>query len=100
VAGADDDPAEETRQALLVVDVINDFTHDGADGSSTPSFDALQAWKLPSAASPVPPRRARASGDPIPTLTVLDFVWQLGELAAAGGDPRELLFGPNPLTAT
>ena len=34
-----------------------------------------------------------------PDLTVLDFVWQLGELAAAGGDPRELLFGPNPLTA-
>jgi hypothetical protein len=34
-----------------------------------------------------------------PDLAVLDFVWQLGELAAAGGDPRELLFGPNPLTA-
>jgi hypothetical protein len=34
-----------------------------------------------------------------PDLTVLDFVWQLGELAAAGGDPRELLFGPSPLTA-
>jgi nicotinamidase-related amidase len=31
VAGADDDPADETRQALLVVDVINDFAHDGAD---------------------------------------------------------------------
>jgi hypothetical protein len=34
-----------------------------------------------------------------PDLAVLDFVWQLGELAAAGSDPRELLFGPNPLTA-
>jgi hypothetical protein len=34
-----------------------------------------------------------------PDLAVVDFVWQLGELAAAGGDPRELLFGPNPLTA-
>jgi hypothetical protein len=34
-----------------------------------------------------------------PDLAVLDFVWQLGELAAGGGDPRELLFGPNPLTA-
>jgi hypothetical protein len=34
-----------------------------------------------------------------PGLAVLDFLWQLGELAAAGGDPRELLFGPNPLTA-
>jgi hypothetical protein len=33
-----------------------------------------------------------------PDLAVLDFVWQLGEIAAAGGDPRELLFGPNPLT--
>jgi hypothetical protein len=34
-----------------------------------------------------------------PDLSVLDFVWQLGELAAAGRDPRELLFGPNPLSA-
>jgi hypothetical protein len=34
-----------------------------------------------------------------PDLALLDFVWRLGELAAAGGDPRELLFGPNPLTA-
>lgn len=28
---------------------------------------------------------------------LLDFVWRLGEHAAAGGDPRELLFGPNRL---
>jgi hypothetical protein len=26
----------------------------------------------------------------------LDFVWTLGEHAAAGGDPRDLLFGPGP----
>jgi hypothetical protein len=34
-----------------------------------------------------------------PDLAVLDFLWQLGDLAAAGGDPRDLLFGPNPLAA-
>lgn len=34
-----------------------------------------------------------------PDLAVLDFVWELGEIAVAGGDPRELLFGANPLTA-
>lgn len=28
-----------------------------------------------------------------PDPSVLDFVWTLGEHAAAGGDPRELLFG-------
>ena len=30
---------------------------------------------------------------------LLEFVWQLGEVAASGGDPRELLFGPNPIAA-
>jgi len=30
-----------------------------------------------------------------PDVALLDFVWQLGEVAAAGGDPRELLFGPS-----
>jgi hypothetical protein len=34
-----------------------------------------------------------------PDLALLNFVWELGEVAVAGGDPRELLFGPNPLTA-
>jgi len=34
-----------------------------------------------------------------PDLAVVDFVWKLGEIAAAGGDPRELLFGPTPLSA-
>ena len=24
----------------------------------------------------------------------LEFIWQLGDYAAAGGDPRDLLFGP------
>jgi hypothetical protein len=26
-------------------------------------------------------------------LTALDFIWKLGEHVAAGGDPREFLFG-------
>jgi hypothetical protein len=26
---------------------------------------------------------------------LLDFIWRLGDHAAAGGDPRELLFGPS-----
>ena len=30
---------------------------------------------------------------------MLEFVWELGEIAARGGDPRDVLFGPNPLTA-
>ena len=28
---------------------------------------------------------------------LLDFMWRLGAHAEAGGDPRELLFGPNAL---
>jgi hypothetical protein len=34
-----------------------------------------------------------------PDPALLEFVWRLGELAEAGGDPRDLLFGPNPLAA-
>ena len=34
-----------------------------------------------------------------PDLAVLDFLWELGDHALAGGDPRELVFGPNPLIA-
>lgn len=34
-----------------------------------------------------------------PDPAVLDFVLELGETAARGGDIRELLFGPNPLAA-
>ena len=34
-----------------------------------------------------------------PDIALLDFVWEFGELAAAGRDPRELLFGPNPFSA-
>jgi hypothetical protein len=34
-----------------------------------------------------------------PDPAMLDFVWELGEHAAAGEDLRELLFGPNPLAA-
>jgi hypothetical protein len=30
---------------------------------------------------------------------LLAFVWRLGDAAAKGDDPRELLFGPNPLAA-
>jgi hypothetical protein len=34
-----------------------------------------------------------------PDPALLDFVWRIGEVANAGGDPRDLLFGPNPLAA-
>jgi hypothetical protein len=34
-----------------------------------------------------------------PDLSLLDFIWQLGEVAASGGDVRDFLFGPNPLAA-
>lgn len=27
---------------------------------------------------------------------LLEFIWRVGEVAAAGGEPRELLFGPSP----
>lgn len=30
---------------------------------------------------------------------LLEFVWELGEVAATGGDPRNLLFGASPLAA-
>lgn len=36
-----------------------------------------------------------AAGCPDPAH--LEFIWQLGDHAAAGGDPRDLLFGLNPL---
>jgi hypothetical protein len=32
-----------------------------------------------------------------PDPALLDFIWELGEVAVRGGDIRELLFGPNPL---
>jgi hypothetical protein len=37
--------------------------------------------------------------DVVPDVALLDFIWQLGEMAAAGGDIRDLVFGPNPLAA-
>ncbi len=30
---------------------------------------------------------------------ILDFIWRVGEHAEAGGDPRDLLFGSNPLAS-
>jgi hypothetical protein len=30
---------------------------------------------------------------------LLEFIWRIGDVAAAGGEPRELLFGHNPLAA-
>ena len=32
-----------------------------------------------------------------PDLGVIDFIWRLGEVAAAGGDIRDLLLGPSAL---
>ena len=34
-----------------------------------------------------------ASTELAPDLAALDFIWKLGEHVAAGGDPREFLFG-------
>jgi hypothetical protein len=39
------------------------------------------------------PVRSECSPDP----ELLEFVWRLGDHAAAGGDPREFLFGSNPV---
>ena len=30
---------------------------------------------------------------------LLEFVWELGQVAATGGDPRRLLFGTSPRAA-
>jgi hypothetical protein len=42
---------------------------------------------------------APPSSECCPDPALLDFVYRFGEVAARGGDPRELLFGPNPLAA-
>src|SRR5205823_2824826 len=34
-----------------------------------------------------------------PDMTLVVFLWELGEIAAAGGDIRERLFGPSSLAA-
>jgi hypothetical protein len=41
----------------------------------------------------VGPLSSECCADP----ATLDFIWKLGEHAQAGGDPRDLLFGINPL---
>jgi hypothetical protein len=33
----------------------------------------------------------------VPDSVLLEFIWELAERVARGGDPRELLFGPAPL---
>jgi hypothetical protein len=59
--------------------------------------DALVARLLQVAmafrASGVGPVSSECDSDP----ELLEFIWRLGDRAAAGGDPRELLFGPNRL---
>jgi hypothetical protein len=44
-------------------------------------------------ASGVGPLSPECIADP----AMLDFIWLLGEHTEAGGDPRDLLFGTNPL---
>jgi hypothetical protein len=34
-----------------------------------------------------------------PDPALLEFIWWIGAFAGAGGEPRELLFGLNPLAA-
>jgi hypothetical protein len=41
----------------------------------------------------VGPLSSECCADP----AMLDYIWRLGEHAQAGGDPRDLLFGTNPL---
>ena len=59
--------------------------------------DALVAHVLHVAmahrAGGVGPLSSGCAADP----AILDFIWKLGEHAQAGGDPRDLLFGSNPL---
>src|SRR5213078_3703110 len=61
--------------------------------------DALVAYVLQVAmayrSGGVGPLYSECSPDP----AVLEFIWRVGELVKAGGDPRHLLFGPNPLAA-
>jgi hypothetical protein len=61
--------------------------------------DALVAYVLRVAmafrSGGVGPLYSESSPDP----AVLEFIWRIGELVKDGGDPRHLLFGPNPLSA-
>jgi hypothetical protein len=59
--------------------------------------DALVAYvvRVATALRSAGPVCSKCSADPV----LLDFVWRVGEVARAGGDPRELLLGPNPLAA-
>jgi hypothetical protein len=41
----------------------------------------------------VGPLSSECGADP----ALIDFIWRIGEHAQAGEDPREVLFGPNPL---
>ena len=34
-----------------------------------------------------------------PDMALVKFIWELGEIAAAGGDIRERLFGPSSMAA-
>jgi hypothetical protein len=43
----------------------------------------------------VGPLSSECAADP----AILDFIWRLGEYVQAGGDPRDLLFGTDPLVA-
>jgi hypothetical protein len=42
---------------------------------------------------------SRISGESRPDMALVGFLWELGEIAAAGGDIRERLFGPSSLAA-
>jgi hypothetical protein len=39
------------------------------------------------------------SAESRPDMALVAFLWELGEIAAAGGDIRERLFGPSSLAA-
>ena len=55
--------------------------------------DALVAHMVRIAATPSTPAAWASERRLAPDLAALDFIWKLGEHVAAGGDPREFLFG-------
>jgi hypothetical protein len=87
----------------LLISEINGGVRLGIDGfgdvegatlqgaaSSSRTCSALRSHFEPMASG-----RSALSGPQM--LPLLDFIWELGDTVVTGRDPRELLFGPNPL---
>ena len=72
-------------------DVEGESLQDAADALVARMLEIAVAFRAGSF-GPLP---AESGADP----ALLEFVGRLGDLAARGGDPRHLLFGPNPPAA-